>query len=323
MTAKTTPTKTREQELADLLTQHRGVLADLEQQAAAWDQAAVELDARAEAKIANFDGPITELPKGVDEDRAKAQLKRQGAADFRRRAQIYAAKVGIETMAAEHDQLGADRIAHAKFNAATIEAEALSIEFEERLAWSYKTRLETQANEARLVEVRDRLTTLASSAGPAPAVNQLNGALVDDPENKPRPGVRVPIDIERVTALPRQVAAAVAERIRALAFDPTDAWRSDLPIVDELQLPEALRSLRVRPASVSATDQRLTEAPPPAAPPARNEDGTLVGAHVQDPFGSRHAIMPRTEAQERAARRQVAADIAAEDISRERVTQEA
>ena len=91
------------------------------------------------------------------------------------------------------------------------------------------------------------------------------------------------------------------------------------------ELPEELR----RPKSVVAPayiDQRTSKSFAPdepkdyairmaagSTPLPRNEDGTITGGYVPEAFGGpRHARVPRTEAQDRAALKKVATDIAAE-----------
>jgi hypothetical protein len=296
---KTKPTKTGEEELADVLTQHRGVLAQFEEQASAWDQLAIELDARAESALADFSGPVTELPKGVDEDRTKALRKRQGAADLRKRAQAYAANVGLEAIAAEHETLRQERIAAEELEAATKEVEALVPELEIRAAWLYWSHLQAAAVRQRYLEAGNRLMDLLQRH-------------------------HLPVDSTRYTTLAVQAQEAAGRELRTItASNNPDLWRQNLPTLTRLELPAELRTSA--PGSVSPTsDQRPPYEPGrrnlpkdyeirmagAAVPSPRNADGTIEGGSVHHPLeGMRTAVVPRTVVEERAALAKVAADL--------------
>jgi hypothetical protein len=77
---------------------------------------------------------------------------------------------------------------------------------------------------------------------------------------------------------------------------------------EEFQQPETIEPK-------TEVDQRTTPFDPMAAgavPRERNADGTLAGGSVRHPFeGTRTAVVPRTDAEELAARRKVAEDLEA------------
>jgi hypothetical protein len=297
---KTKPTKTREDELAEQVKEHQAQVTTLEYQAAQLDQVAAELDARAEAKVTDLNGSLTDLPKSIDDDRSLALLKRQRAVDLRTRAQAYAAKVGLQAIAAEHDQLRQERIAAEQLEAATKEAEALIAEIENRSAWLYRSLIAERAAERRVIEAVQLLTTLQSQH-------------------------RLPIDIGRYTRLCGEAIGLAGQYVMWINRDPDqDLWRQTLPALEPLELPAEL----VAPASKASpvVDQRGKPFDPTlpkdhairtaaaSTPALRNPDGTLAGGYVPEPFGGpRHAPVPRTEAAERAARKAVAAGIAEED----------
>jgi hypothetical protein len=287
---KTKPTKTREEELAEQLEGHRAQMAELEQKASELDQAAAELDVRAEAKITRFDGPVTELPKGIDDDRGLALLKRQRAADLRTRAQAYAAKVELATIAAEHEQLRQERIAAEQLEAATIEAKALTAELDSWAAWLYHQQLAAAAIRAAYLEGGNRLMDLA------------------------RANAGLGVDAARYTnlAVRAQELASQHQQFIAASRDPL-LWRRFLPEFEPQELPDELRAPLANIAPATNQPRKWTGMVFGVRPSTRNPDGTAVGA-VADPFNSaRQALVPLTEAEERAKGRKLAAARAAED----------
>lgn len=297
---KTKPAKTREEERAEQLEKHRGVLAQFEDQASDWERQADELDARAEQALADFSGPVTELPKSVDYDRDKAQVKRRGAADLRKRAQAYAANVGLEAIAAEHDQLRQERIAAEELEAATKEAEALIPELEVRAAWLYWSHLQAAAVRNRYLEAGNRLMDLVQRH-------------------------HLTVDVGRYTALAVKAQEAAGERLRAItASDDPALWRANLPALKAVDIPVELRASAA--AANPATDQ-VTRAPHDprrpkdhairmagaAVPSPRNPDGSIADGSFPEWGGAkRFAMVPRTDAEELAARRKVASELGSE-----------
>jgi hypothetical protein len=117
----------------------------------------------------------------------------------------------------------------------------------------------------------------------------------------------------------------------ASAADP-DQWRQDIPALEPLPLPVELRTSNAfvggaptaqftrAPHDSSVPKDRAIHLAAGSVPMARNEDGSLLGGFVGDPFGGDigRAAMPRTDAEDRAARKKVAAEIDKEDAANDR-----
>lgn len=299
---KTKPTKTREEDLAEQLAKHRGVLAEFDQQAADWERQAIAFDERAETLLADFSGPITELPKGVEDNRDKAAHKRRGADDLRKRAQAYAAKNELEAIAAEHDELRRGRIAAEELEAATKEAKDLTGELELLAAWLYQDRLRAEAVRSRYLAAGNRLMDLV--------------------QRHPLPFV----DSGRYTRLAVQAQEAASRLVHDLGQNPdTSLLFVYLPKLDasDLALPSSLQPRQPVSPSIQQGTRKPVDPNLPkdydlrmasgAVPVERNPDGTIAGASVRHPFeAQRFAMVPRTDAEELAARRKVAKKLDAE-----------
>jgi hypothetical protein len=296
---KTKPTKTREDELAEQLEEHRSEMAILEQKASELDQAAAELDARAAAKVTNLDGSLTELPKSIDDDRGLALLKRQRASDLRTRAQAYAAKVELPAIAAEHDQLRQERIVHEQLEAAGEEAQALTAEIEIRGAWLFRNLIAERAVERRFNEAVDQLTEL---------------------QNKHH---LVGIDVGRFTRLGAEALQLAERYVQAINRDlDPNFWRLNLPELEPLELPEELRAVTtvISGPYVDQVGGRTFDPTVPkdqamrlaagAKPIPRSPDGTPAGSVPVNVVPR-----PRTEAEDRARRKKIAAELEAADTS--------
>lgn len=293
---RTRPTKTREEELLEQLEHHRGQVATLERQASEADHAAAELDARAEARVADLNGSLTELPKSIEDDRNQAQRKRQTAIDLRARAQAYVTQVGLAAITAEHDQLREERIAQGQLEAAIKEAKALVAEAEIRAAWLFRSHITTEAVRARYIECAERLTALQGQH-------------------------RLAIDVGRFTRLGTEALTLASQYAQMITRDrDPDFWRRNLPELEPLELPAEL----LAPGAIAnpATSQRTAKPFDPtlpkdhalrmaagAVPAPRNPDGTLPGS-VVNPFGGNAnsgVPPPRTDAEDRARRKEIAA----------------
>ncbi|MFI5281747.1 MAG: hypothetical protein ACHQ0J_01290 [Candidatus Dormibacterales bacterium] len=185
--------------------------------------------------------------------------------------------------------------------AAIEEAESLTAELDIRAAWLFRDLIQAAAVRMRYLEAGERL-----------------GALVRQH--------RLAVDVARFTVLAvrAQELAGQYEQLIAHNLDP-DLWRRNLPQLEPLELPEALRATVASvadPATSQATRapfdpnlpkdhaMRMAMATKPAE---RNADGTLVGS-VRNPWGGNTAVPPpRSEAAEFATRKKIAAELAAED----------
>jgi hypothetical protein len=178
----------------------------------------------------------------------------------------------------------------AEQKAATLEANDLLAEVVSRSAWLYRNVLATKAVEIRLQQAVDHLTAIEGN-------NHLG------------------IELGRWVRLPGECVGVAGQQMRILGIGVSEAF---LPEIDpSLKLPEEFQ----QPTTASShTDQPRDHASrmvAGAVPAERNPDGTLRSVSGPNAFvGNSGVAVPRTEAQDRAARRKVAAEISKEDGAR-------
>lgn len=221
---------------------------------------------------------ITALPGGVADEIARL------------RRMIQARATSTEAKAREK-QAAAER------EAATAHAIELVAELQARSAWIFANILAGKANEFRLQELIDELTALEGQHHLGRAVGEF---------------VRLPGDCAAVAGQRLQIVG----RRAADGFLPALEQCPELP--DEFQRPAAPKA-DVDQSARAAFDPSLPKdhairMEGGSTPARRNEDGTIAGAHVSEPFAAqRFAPVPRTDAEELAARRRVADDLAPKD----------
>lgn len=195
---------------------------------------------------------------------------------------------------------GHDRERVAPQKAATEEAKALIAEIENRSAWLYRHVIADRAVERRVIEAVQRLTELQAQH-------------------------RLPIDLGYHLRLAGDAVALAGQYVHWInSHQDENLWRQTLPELEALELPAELRASSAVAAADPATDQLNRKPFDPNEPKdramrlaagstsmSRNPDGTLSAGSVQSPFGgnSAGAAMPRTEAEDRAARKKVAAEL--------------
>jgi len=187
----------------------------------------------------------------------------------------------------------------AELETATVKAKALLEEMEKRSGWVFANILANKANEQRLQELIDNLTGI---------------------ESKHHLGV----DVGRWLKLPGDCAVAAGQRLQIEGRAAADGYLPGLEHCPEL--PEEFRRSKTI-AAKQEVDQRGKPFDPNlpkdhalrmaagSVPAPRNADGTRADVSIRDPWlgNTSGAVVPRTEAQSRAARAKVAAEVAAED----------
>lgn len=189
---------------------------------------------------------------------------------------------------------------HAKeLETTAVEAKKLLAEVESRSAWVHDNILASRANEARLQELIDELTAIEGQH-------------------------HIGIDLGGFLRLPGACAALAGQKLQIHGLA---AAANHLPSLEQCpQLPEEFQRPKVV-ASNPAVDQRGKSFDPNlpkdyalrmtsgSVPAPRNADGSPAGASVRHALGDdiNRGIFPRTEAQSRAARRNVEAEVAKED----------
>lgn len=183
---------------------------------------------------------------------------------------------------------------------ATKEAGALMAELDARAAWLFRDILATNAVRARYLEAGERLIVLVRQH-------------------------RLSIDVGRYTTLAVRAQELAGQQIHFQSRDP-EAWRENLPELEDLELPAVLRPAPA-PLADSSVSQ-LTRKPfdptvsadhdlrmaAGSTPADREADGTLTGVSLRHSrVGNDFVPAPRTEAQERAARKRIADELAAEE----------
>lgn len=186
----------------------------------------------------------------------------------------------------------------AQLEAVTVDAKKLLAEMESRSAWMHNNLLASKANEQRLQGLIDELTAIESQH-------------------------HLGIDLGRYLRLPGDCAALAGQRLQILG---PAAAADHLPSLEQCpQLPEEFQRPQ-RVASNPSVDQRGKPFDPDlpkdhalrmasgSTPAPRKTDGTLADFSDRVPFEDRKGVaVPRTEAEDRAAHRKVAAEVAKED----------
>jgi hypothetical protein len=301
---KTRQTKTREEQLAEEIARHRAQVAELEAQASAWESDAAKIEARVEREITSFTGAVGTLPAGIDQDRAAASLKRQGAADLRKRASAYAETVNLGLLEAEYAHLRNERETTEARAEASEDAQLLIAELEMRSGWLFSDTLARRATEFRVQQIVDDLVAIRNDH-------------------------RIAIDLNGYTRLPGLCIEAAGQRLQVNGRAAADDYLPDvaevpdrlLALPDDFQRPGGVADQASVQGARKAFDPTLPKdheirAAAASVPAVRNDDGTIAGGSYRNPFETTTGMTvprARTEAEERAARRFVATQIAAED----------
>jgi hypothetical protein len=296
---KTKPTKTREEELAEQIDHHQAQLEPLERERQEARAAAQDLEGKVEALLADFKTFGLGMPGGLEELREQARAARQREADLITRANAYRESIGLTEMIAELDQLTRQRRAQEGLNAAADEAKTLIEELEFLFAWLFRSHIQRPAVERRCTEGVLRLMEIQNE-------------------------FRLGLDVPRFTKLGGEVAPHAGQYLRLINADADpDFWRRNLPELEALELPEELRAATtvVSGPHVDQVGARTFDPMVPkdqamrraagAQPIPRNPDGTPAGSA---PLNVVRA--PRTEAEDRARRATIAAELEAEDAAK-------